>query len=429
MLELRSVTVRYGEKTAVDRVDLTVADGEVVALLGPSGCGKSTLLRAITGIEPIAAGQVLWDGADLARVPVHRRGFGLMFQDGVLFPHRTVAGNVGYGLAGGSGRGQRVAELLDMVGLPGYERRRVTTLSGGEAQRVALARALAPSPRLLLLDEPLASLDASLRAALQGDLARLLDRTGTPAVFVTHDHREAAAIADRVALMRAGRIVQIGTPGELRAAPADEWVASFLAVPGVGIDDASRHGRHGASGDGRNGAPGDGHDGVPGGDGPRHDSPAVVVAGAVLREGRVLIARRAAPAELAGFWELPGGKVEPGEDDAAALARELDEELGLAVVVGGRIGPAVPLGPGRDGGPRELRLYAAEPAVACRQIQRTVHTDARWVAAGELGDIEWAPADRILIPHLRKRMAGMRTGEAASGAFAGGAADGDARPS
>jgi thiamine transport system ATP-binding protein len=230
MLQLHDVTVRYGAATAVHDVSVDVADGEVLALLGPSGCGKSTLLRAIVGIEPLASGRVEWDGVDLARVPIHRRGFGLMFQDGVLFPHRTVAGNVGYGIARRPDAAKRVEDLLEMVGLAGYGARRVATLSGGEAQRVALARALAPRPRLLLLDEPLAALDMSLRAALLADLDEVLRSTGTTAVFVTHDQAEAFAIADRIALMRTGRIVQIGTPGEVRESPVDPEAARFLGL-------------------------------------------------------------------------------------------------------------------------------------------------------------------------------------------------------
>ncbi len=223
--------------TAVDQVSLTVPDGRVVALLGPSGCGKSTLLRAVAGLEPVRTGTISWDGVDLARIPVHRRGFGLMFQDGVLFPHRSVGQNVGYGLriAGvrGAAADRRVAELLDLVGLQGFGDRSVTELSGGEAQRVALARALAPRPRLLLLDEPLAALDRALRESLLADLRVILNETGTPAIFVTHDQAEAFAIADRVAVMRAGRLVQTGAPREVWAAPIDEWVAGFVGYPAV----------------------------------------------------------------------------------------------------------------------------------------------------------------------------------------------------
>ncbi len=244
MLEVRGVSVRYGDIAAVEAVDLTVPDGEVIALLGPSGCGKSTLLRAIAGLEPVAAGRICWDGTDLAAVPVHRRGFGLMFQDGVLFPHRDVAGNIAYGLRftglGGAAAGSRVAELLELVGLKGYGKRRVSTLSGGEAQRVALARALAPRPRLLLLDEPLAALDRSLRERLLADLTTVLTSTGTTALFVTHDQGEAFAVADRVAVMRSGSIRQNGTPREVWTEPADEWVARFVGYTSV----------HPATGDG-----------------------------------------------------------------------------------------------------------------------------------------------------------------------------------
>lgn len=214
-LALRDLTVRYGRTTALSEVELDVADGEVVALLGPSGCGKSTLLRAVAGLERPSAGSVHWDGADLSRVPVHQRGFGMVFQDGQLFPHRSVAGNIEFALrmrgAGRQVRTARVRELLQLVGLEGYEDRQVGELSGGEAQRVALARALAAEPKLLLLDEPLSALDRSLREQLAVDLARLLEKTGTTAVVVTHDHDEAFTLADRVAVMVAGRILQTGS--------------------------------------------------------------------------------------------------------------------------------------------------------------------------------------------------------------------------
>ncbi|MEZ0447659.1 ABC transporter ATP-binding protein [Cellulomonas sp. ICMP 17802] len=223
-LSLRDVVVRYGPSVAVDGVSLDVAPGSVVALLGPSGCGKSSLLRAVAGLEPLAAGSVSWDGTSLAGVPVHRRGFGLMFQDGQLFAHRSVGGNVAYGLP----RGSSVSPLLELVGLAGYEDRAVATLSGGERQRVALARALAPSPRLLLLDEPLSALDRALRERLAVDLRAALVATGTTAVFVTHDQDEAFAVADRVAVMAAGRLLQVDAPADLWSRPATREVAAFL---------------------------------------------------------------------------------------------------------------------------------------------------------------------------------------------------------
>lgn len=234
-LGLRDVTVRYPPavrgrppSTAVDGVGLDVATGEVVALLGPSGCGKSSLLRAVAGLEPVAAGDVTWDGESVVTVPVHRRGFGLLFQDGQLFAHRDVAGNVGYGLRGDPAAAERVAELLDLVGLPGQQRRDPATLSGGERQRVALARALAPRPRLLLLDEPLSALDRALRERLAADLRAALLATGTTAVLVTHDQDEAFAVADRVAVMDAGRLLQVAPPAELWRVPASRQVAAFL---------------------------------------------------------------------------------------------------------------------------------------------------------------------------------------------------------
>ena len=235
-LTVTDATVTYGSgdqrTTAVDRVSLSVQPGEVVALLGPSGCGKSSLLRAVAGLEPLATGSVAWRGADLAGVPVHRRGFGLMFQDGQLFDHRDVAGNIAFGLQmAGVPRAQRerrVAELLELVGLPGFERRAVGSLSGGQAQRVSLARSLAPEPRLLLLDEPLSALDRALRERLAADLHHILRRAGTTALYVTHDHDEAFTVADRVAVMRDARIVQVGSPAELWSAPVDAEVAAFL---------------------------------------------------------------------------------------------------------------------------------------------------------------------------------------------------------
>jgi thiamine transport system ATP-binding protein len=202
MLDVVGVRVRFGSRWVLDGVDLHVGPGEVVGLLGPSGSGKSTLLRVIAGLLVPEAGRVWWDGQDLSRVPPHRRRFGLVFQDHQLFPHRDVGANVGFGLmVAGQPKDQvrvRVSELLDLVGLSGFERRRVTDLSGGEAQRVALARALAPEPRLLLLDEPLGALDRELHDRLAADLRTLLKEIGMAGVHVTHDREEAEIVADRV---------------------------------------------------------------------------------------------------------------------------------------------------------------------------------------------------------------------------------------
>ncbi|BDG00237.1 hypothetical protein AoKodu_25370 [Actinomyces oris K20] len=235
-LSVRGLAVTYGDLHAVDGVDLEVAAGEVVALLGASGSGKSSLLRAVAGLEDVAGGEVAWGGRSMVRVPVHKRGFGLMFQDGQLFEHRDVGSNIAYGLTGlpRAQRGERVREMLELVGLPGFERRRVTTLSGGQAQRVALARALAPAPRLLLLDEPLSALDRALREQLATDVRTILRRGGTTALYVTHDQDEAMTVADRVGVMEAGRLLRLDTPQRLWAEPGSSKVARFLGFDVVG---------------------------------------------------------------------------------------------------------------------------------------------------------------------------------------------------
>jgi thiamine transport system ATP-binding protein len=240
-LALDGVTVAFDGVPALRDADLEVSPGEVVAVLGPSGCGKSTLLRVTAGLETPSAGRVCWDGADLARVPTHKRGFALMFQEGQLFAHLTVARNVGYAprLRRIGDVDRRVAELLALVGLEGHEHRLPATLSGGERQRVALARALAAEPRLLLLDEPLSSLDAGMRERLAGELRDILTTAGTTTLLVTHDHEEAFAVADRLVVMRAGRIVQQGPVADVWAAPADPATALFLGYARVLEGDAA----------------------------------------------------------------------------------------------------------------------------------------------------------------------------------------------
>ncbi|MEU8589608.1 ABC transporter ATP-binding protein [Streptomyces sp. NPDC048664] len=237
MLRLAGAAVRFPGRAALDGIDLDVAEREIVCVLGPSGSGKSTLLRTVAGLQPLDAGRVFLDGRDLRGVPAHRRGVGLMFQDHQLFPQRDVGGNVGFGLrVRGTGRAERdarVGELLDLVGLPGAARRAVGSLSGGEQQRVALARALAPRPRLLMLDEPLGQLDRSLRERLVVELRSLFERLGTTVLAVTHDQGEAFALADRVVVMRDGRIAQSGKPLEVWQWPADAFVARFLGFENV----------------------------------------------------------------------------------------------------------------------------------------------------------------------------------------------------
>ena len=244
MLRVEGVSVRYDGAAALEDATLEVSAGETVTVLGPSGSGKTTLLRVVAGLQLPDAGRVLLEGEDLAGVPPHRRGIGLVFQDHALFPHRDVAGNVGFGLRmrgdDSASTATRTAELLELVGLAGFESRSVGTLSGGEQQRVALARALAPEPRLLLLDEPLGSLDRRLRDRLLDDLARVFEELDLTALYVTHDQTEAFTLGDRVAVMREGRVVQVASPDELWARPLDADVARFLGIANVDGDELVR---------------------------------------------------------------------------------------------------------------------------------------------------------------------------------------------
>jgi spermidine/putrescine transport system ATP-binding protein len=237
MLELIDIYKSYEGKPLLEGVSLRVGRGETLCLLGPSGGGKSTLLRIVAGLEQAESGRVLWNGEDITRTPVHRRGFGLMFQDYALFPHLNVAENVAFGLRMQQLPGGRiqseVAGALARVELAGFEHRRVADLSGGEQQRVALARALAPRPQLLMLDEPLGALDRALREQLGSQLRRLLRELQIPALYVTHDQEEAFGVAQRVALLHNGRIVQSGRPEELIAHPGSAWAADFLGLGNI----------------------------------------------------------------------------------------------------------------------------------------------------------------------------------------------------
>ena len=221
-----------GEQAAVRGVSLTVGPGEFFSLLGPSGCGKSTLLWLIAGFHQPDSGAILLDGTPVTPWPPERRQLGMVFQNYALFPHLSVADNVAFGLAtrGQSAATQatRTAAMLELVGLAGLDRRRPGELSGGQQQRVALARALAPEPRLLLLDEPLSNLDAALRLQTRGRLRELQQRLGLSVLYVTHDQEEAMALSDRVGIMRAGRLLQVGPPETLYEAPNGPFVASFL---------------------------------------------------------------------------------------------------------------------------------------------------------------------------------------------------------
>ncbi len=233
-LELRGIEQGYAGQPLLRGLSFEVQRGEIVSLLGPSGSGKTTTLRIIAGLEPIERGEVWLEGRPVTHLPPHRRRIVLMFQDYALFPHRTVAENVAFGLRmQGWPRPRieaRVAEMLDLVGLRGFGGRDVSALSGGEQQRVALARSLAPNPRLLLLDEPLGALDRNLRERLLEELPRILRRVGVTTLTVTHDQEEAFALADRLILLHEGRVVQSGEPQAVYDRPATLWAARFLGM-------------------------------------------------------------------------------------------------------------------------------------------------------------------------------------------------------
>jgi iron(III) transport system ATP-binding protein len=232
VVRCRGLTKRYGDVVAVADVALDVHRGELLALLGPSGCGKTTTLRLIAGFERPDGGEVVLDGRVVggpdAFVPPERRRIGVVFQDYALFPHLTVEQNVAFGVRDRARRATRVAEMLELVGLSGKAHRRPHELSGGEQQRVAIARALAPDPEVVLLDEPFSNLDAALRARVRDEVRDILRAAGATSIFVTHDQEEALSLADRVAVMRSGSILQVDTPAELYAHPTDPFVATFV---------------------------------------------------------------------------------------------------------------------------------------------------------------------------------------------------------
>ncbi|MBI5833032.1 MAG: ABC transporter ATP-binding protein [Armatimonadetes bacterium] len=231
-VRLESLSKQYGSVTAVDSVSLTVGQGEFFSLLGPSGCGKTTTLRIVAGLEQPSAGRLWFGDRDVTRLPTHERRIGMVFQSYALFPHLSVAGNVAYGLrARHEARadiGPKVERALERVRLGGLGQRRVHELSGGQQQRVALARAMVLEPDLLLLDEPLSNLDAALRTETRAELRRLQREAATTSLYVTHDQEEALALSDRLAVLRDGRLQQVGTPREVYSQPANAFVATFL---------------------------------------------------------------------------------------------------------------------------------------------------------------------------------------------------------
>jgi spermidine/putrescine ABC transporter ATP-binding subunit len=253
LLGITGLTVRFGATVALDRLDLSVERGELFVLLGGSGSGKTTLLRAIGGFVRPEAGRVVLDGADLGALPPHRRPVNTMFQSYALFPHMSVAANIGFGLRmQGLTRADaqaRVAEMLELVSLAGFGARRPAQLSGGQQQRVALARSLAPRPALLLLDEPLSALDRNLRRETRDELVRLQRRLGIAFILVTHDQEEALTMATRIGVMRDGRLAQVGTPADVYERPNSRFVAEFLGaaniLPAVAREDGLQLELHG----------------------------------------------------------------------------------------------------------------------------------------------------------------------------------------
>jgi putrescine transport system ATP-binding protein len=232
LVRFEQVSKHYGDVPAVNALTLDIAQNEFLALLGPSGCGKTTLLRLLAGFEQPTEGRIFLDGEDISTVPPHRRPVNMMFQSYALFPHLTVEGNIAFGLrqedVGRRERAERVAEMLALTRLQGFEKRKVGQLSGGQRQRVALARSLIKRPRVLLLDEPLAALDKKLRGETQFELMQLQRELGTTFVIVTHDQEEAMIVADRIALMNEGRLVQVDKPAEIYERPNSRWVADFI---------------------------------------------------------------------------------------------------------------------------------------------------------------------------------------------------------
>jgi ABC-type Fe3+/spermidine/putrescine transport system ATPase subunit len=325
LLDIKGLTVRFGTVTALDALDLTVRRGELFVLLGGSGSGKTTLLRALGGFVRPDAGTIALDGRDLGPVPPHRRPVNTVFQSGALFPHLTVAANIGFGpRRRGMKRAAvaaRVEELLALVRLEGFGRRMPHELSGGQQQRVALARGLAAEPALLLLDEPLSALDRGLRADTAAELVRLQKRLGTTFILVTHDQQEALTMADRIGVMRGGRMAQVGTPRAIYEAPADRHLAAFMGVANLWDVTVAADGRTVS---------------MPGGATPRLAAPAVpgpAVLG--VRAERLRLATPAAENPMAGVLErsvyagdsvtheiaLPGGLIARVTEPAFGVTR------------------------------------------------------------------------------------------------------------
>jgi spermidine/putrescine transport system ATP-binding protein/putrescine transport system ATP-binding protein len=356
VIQIDRVTKRFGAVTAVDAVSLEVRENEFFALLGPSGCGKTTLLRMLAGFETPDSGRLLLDGTDLVGVKPYRRPLNMMFQSYALFPHMTVRQNVAYGLRMEGVRKadalRRAGDALEQVGLGDAGARRPAQLSGGQRQRVALARALVKSPRLLLLDEPLSALDRQIRGEMQLELKRLQHDVGITFVVVTHDQEEALTMADRIAVMREGRVEQVGGPDALYEAPDTRFVASFLGdanLFGGAVDGASV--------------------------GPWRVDPARL-ADRGLRDGdAALIVVRPERLRLT----------------AAAAATDDADAGGTANLLRGRIGEVVYLG--------TARKYVVDvPGADAVHVRISAADDTAPLTAGDDVVVGWSPADGVVVP-------------------------------
>ena len=324
-LAVREAEVSYGPVKVLDRISLAASGGEFIALLGSSGCGKTTLLRAICGFVPLTAGSITVGGRDITKLPPDKRNMALVFQSYALWPHMTVAQNIGYGLklrgAGRSAIADRVEQMLAMLRLKGLGARRVTELSGGQRQRVALGRALAISPQILLLDEPLSNLDARVREEVRHEIKTLQRDLGITTVHVTHDREEAMVMADQIAILDAGRIVQMGAPEELYNRPNSPFVASFMGAANVVRLAAER-----------------GNDGIRIAEGP-HNS-ALAIAAGVLDGGVAALAERR---PILAYFRSADARLQPA-DGAADGALVLRGEIVQASYPGGCYRYAVRVG-------------------------------------------------------------------------------------
>jgi len=352
ILELRRIHKRFGDTVPADDVNLSIAAGEFFTLLGPSGSGKSTILRIIAGLEAADSGEVLLHGKDVTQTPPWKRHLGMVFQQYANFPHMNVAENVGYGLRR-SGLSNatveaRVSKLLDLVGLQGFQRRRVTQLSGGEQQRVAIARALAPRPELLLLDEPLSALDEKIRREMQGELRNIQQTTGTTFIYVTHDQEEALTMSDRIAVLNRGKCVQCDAPERIFRQPRTRFVANFFR--GCNVLEAWLDSDNGASALEISGIRVCLPDALSGGTGPRPIAirGEVVLLGPEAQHADILLMSQLKKITYRGVYSDYRLRLSDGQELSATLTQHQDLREGEDVLVGVKTEDIVILDEDRD---------------------------------------------------------------------------------